>query len=207
MLLIYKFRKYALFVLFAISICCFSLSAEARFGGGGSHSSSHSSFSSHSYSRGASGGRMNAATAAFLALIVGVFTLFWVGAAMASISNKEEASLPKNIDKKALTQFFKNRFMELQVLWDEDNWDKINGYVNKEMLRWLKSKREATKATQAPKTVIKNLRTRIKSYSLKDNLVTTIIEFKGTDNDGQFTEDWEMVQKDEDWCLVKLTSY
>lgn len=190
-------------------ICCLSFSAEARFGGGGSHSSSHSSSSSHGYSSHGSSKKSMGATIAFLLMAFAAWGGFMVVivALTESSSDQKEADLPDDVDKQALIKLLRERFMLMQALWDNDDWNQIARYVSPDMIDFLKSRRTATKAKQAPNTVISELSVRIKSYEVNQGETSATVEFKGIDNEGSFTEDWEMKWKGNSWYLVKLIAY
>lgn len=191
-------KKNYLGIILCLVLGLFSLSCEARFGGGGGgSSSSHSSF----HSSNSSGG--------FVPGLVIFFGYMGISAIRGYYRKKTtDTRQPEDINEESFVKFLKERFMLMQKLWDNDDWNQIALYVVPSMMPFLKKRRQETKKLQAPITVIEKLSVEIISYETrKRNQTIVTVNFSGSDNHAFFYEQWQLKRKggaEASWRLIKL---
>lgn len=204
-------KRYILSFLLFFLFLCFSLSAEARFGGGESHQASYKSDDSsgvYSYiyyckhnpkdrrCRKSNFHKLESKYVVMLLVLVGggiglPFLYLWL------ISSRKP---PKDINKLAFTRFLRERFMLLQTLWDQDDWEKISKYIDRTLLDSFQDARVRTRARDMETTTIRNLSTYIKGFKTTPDQCDVKVEFSGLDNEIYFKELWTFRRLGGDWA-------
>ncbi len=189
-------KYYFVRLLYVFIFCFFSIPAEARFGGRESHESSVQQ-DSLPYCRYQKDlmyknrcqenlhrieGKDVITFLSLLGVVIGLPFLY--------IRLGSSRKPPKDINKLEFSRFLRERFLLLQVLWDQNNWDEISYYVDQSLMYSLQDTRTRTFQRDADTTKIRNLSTYIKGFKTTRDQCEVLVEFSGLDNDIYFKEEW-----------------
>lgn len=178
-------NKRALSVLFCLCLSVLCLGAEAQ-----------------------SGGRESADGIAPAALL---FLLYMVGSAIRGYYRKKTTDTrpPQDINEQVFIEFLKERFMLMQRLRNNDDWDQVALYVDSATLSLLKKQRQDPKALKAPITEPDKLSVKIIAYETrKRNQTIVTVDFIGIDRHVFISEQWQLKRvggAEAAWKLIKLT--
>lgn len=193
-----SFNKYYLLkIILGLFLICFSTSSEARFGGQESHKPSFSQNNNALLDYECRINSLNKRCKTHLTKVEGndVFILFallgvGIGLPFLYIWFRSSRKPPKDINILAFTHFLRERFMLLQTLWDQSDWDKISQYVDRSLIYSLYDSRVRARASRRDTTVIKNLSIYIKGFRSGQDYCEVKVEFSGLDNQVYFKEQW-----------------